>query len=99
MADFVVEFSPRAVSLERGCLVSTYREGKSLEVGSSEIQSVLRDPEVIQEPPQSTEMTGVGKMFGVPEVIVKPPQIDLTSTWEMFGDGAKNILGAGARVV
>ena len=35
----------------------------------------------------------------VPEIVVEPPQIDLTSSWKMFIDRAKNSLRAMAGVI
>ena len=31
--------------------------------------------------------------------VIEPPQIDLTLTWKMFVDGAKNSQGAGGGIV
>ena len=99
LVDFVVEFSPRTVSLEQGCLVSTHGKEESSEPKSVEIESAPKDYEVIKEPPQNAEVTIVGKITGVPKVNSEPPQIDLSLAWKMFADGVKNSLGVGAGMV
>ncbi|GFY88800.1 hypothetical protein Acr_06g0007400 [Actinidia rufa] len=63
--DFVAEFSPQAMSLERGCLVSAHERRENSEVGPPKNQSTLGDPEVIQEPPQNAKPTTDGEMTGV----------------------------------
>ena len=60
--------------------MSAHREGESSMVGSSKIQSIPDDQEVVQEPPQNIETTVVGETSEVLEVIAEPPQIDPTST-------------------
>ena len=49
----------------------------------------------MREPPQDTETVAASKTIEVPEVILEPPQIDLTSAQRIFIDGAKIRLGAG----
>ncbi|GFZ14587.1 hypothetical protein Acr_24g0007770 [Actinidia rufa] len=51
------------------------------------------DHEVNRKPPQNTKTTVAGEISKVLEVVVEPPQIDLTSAWEIFVDRAKNSLG------
>ena len=63
------------------------------------IKSTPGDHEIIREPPQNAEATIIGEITKVPKVNVEPPQIDLTSAWKVFIDGAKNRIGARAGVV
>ena len=95
MAKFMAEFPPRAISPKQGSLESTHRGEESSGVKSIGIQSAQEDNEVIKEPPQSVKVTIAKKITKVPRVNVKPPQVNLTSAWRMFVDGAKNIIGAG----
>ena len=57
------------------------------------------DHEVIKDPPQNAEAIIAEEITKVPKVIVKLSQVDLTSAWKMFVDGAKNNQGAGAGVL
>ena len=59
LANFVAEFSPRAVSPEQGCLVFAPGERESSEARSSKNQTILGGLEVTEEPPQNTETTSV----------------------------------------
>ncbi|GFZ19130.1 hypothetical protein Acr_27g0008690 [Actinidia rufa] len=67
LADFIAEFSPRAVSPEQGCLVSAHRGEESFGAESSETQYKSGGPEVSQEPPQIFESTAAGETTEGPE--------------------------------
>ena len=86
------------MSPEQGCLVSAHEERESSEAGSSKNQLIPRGPKITREPPQNIETTTDGEMSGILEV-TEPPQIDPTTAWRMFINGAKNSLGVGARIV
>ena len=43
----------------------------------------------MKKPPQNVKATIAGEIYEVLEVNVEPPQIDISTTWEMFIDGAK----------
>ena len=68
-------------------------------MGPFENQLALGGPEVIQEPSRTVKTTIVSEMTEGPEVIAELPQIDPTSAWKIFANGAKNSLGARAGIV
>ena len=65
------------MSLEQDCLASAHKREEGSASRPYKTQPILGGPEVIQEPPQDAEVTGVGEIPGVSEV-VEPPQIDPT---------------------
>ena len=87
------------MSSKQAYLASAHRQGESSVVETSETQLVPQVPKVIRESPQDAKTMAIGKMIEVPEVIAKPPQINPTSAWRMFVDGARNKIGARARMV
>ncbi|GFS42559.1 hypothetical protein Acr_00g0080540 [Actinidia rufa] len=64
LIDFVVEFSPRAMSPEQGCLASAHRKEESPKVVPSESRPELRGPEVVRELPKSQRQRPSVKRLG-----------------------------------
>ena len=55
MAHFVVEFSPRVMSLELDLSISTHKEEGNPTGTSTRTTLAPKDPEVCNEPPQDVE--------------------------------------------
>ena len=75
----MAEFSPQIVSPDQGYLASTHKGEDSSKAKSVEFQLVSGDHKVVKNPPQNAKTTIAGEIIEVLEVVVEPPQIDLTS--------------------
>ena len=68
LTNFVVEFLPRTMSPEQGCLASAHKGEESLGAKSVGIQSAQGDHEAIKEPPRNAETTITEEITQVLEV-------------------------------
>ena len=80
------------MSPEQENLVTAHRSEKSSGTKSTKTQPD-ENPEPSKESSTALEESNINKIIEVPEVIPKPPQVDLDLMWKMFVDEARNSLG------
>ena len=92
------------MSPEQGNIVSAHiREENSIaklaETQPYGTQSAQENNESIKEPSIVPYVANTKEITKVQKVVKEPPQVDPSTTWKIFVEGAKNSLGAGIGVV